>query len=59
MYYKKYSHTYIKKINLEACCKTFHIEGLDKHHALDDCEHTAKLVTYLLKNKKGKNKKKK
>ena len=59
MYYKKFSHIYIPKINLEACCKTFHINCLNKHKALDDSENTAKLLIYLKNNKKGKKKKKK
>ena len=59
MYYKKYEHTYIKKINLEACCNIFHIDVKDKHKASDDCENTAKLLLRLLQKKKKKNKKKK
>lgn len=59
MYYQKYAHTRPRKINLEACCKTFHIAGLDKHHAQDDCEKTGKLLIYLIRTKKGKKKNKK
>ena len=58
MYYRKYAHTHPHKINLEACCKTFHITGLDKHHAQDDCEKTANLLIHLIRKKKGKKKKK-
>ena len=56
MYYKRFSHTYIKKINLEACCKTFHINTFNKHNALEDSENTAKLLIYLIRKKKGKKK---
>ena len=58
MYYKKYSHTHLYKINLETCCKTFHIVGLDKHKALNDAENTAKLLIYLIRKKGKKNSKK-
>ena len=58
MFYKKYEHTYIKKINLEACCEIFHIFIVNKHKALDDSENTGKLLIRLMK-KKNKNKKKK
>ena len=59
MYYKKYEHTYIKKISLEACCNTFQIKVNEKHKASDDCENTAKLLIRLLKKKNNKKSKKK
>ena len=59
MYYKKYKKTYIKRINLEACCNTFHINVTNKHKALDDSEKTGELLIHLIRIKKGKKKKKK
>ena len=58
MYYKRFANTYIKKINLESCCKTFNIKCTDKHDAITDAENTGKLLIYLIRKKK-KNKKKK
>ena len=59
MYYKKFCNTYIKKINLESRCKTFQIKLTNKHTALDDCENTGKLLIYLIRKRKNRNKKKK
>ena len=58
LYYKRFCDTYISKINLEACCKTFHIKFKDKHNALEKCENTGKLFNYLIRKKKNKKKKK-
>ena len=58
MYYKRFAKTYIKKINLESCCKTFNIKCSSKHDAVNDAENTGKLLIYLIRKKK-KNKKKK
>ena len=59
IYYKRFCIKYIRKINLESCCKTFNIKCLDKHNAVDDCENTGKLLIYLIRKRKNNKKKKK
>ena len=58
LYYKRFCNTYIKKINLESCCKTFNIKCFGNHSAVEDCENTGKLLIYLIRKKKNNKKKK-